>query len=625
MNARGKKVIVIGLDGLEPTIAEMMLRAGELPNLARVRLAGGYARVRTTPSAQTPVAWSTFATGTNPGGHGIFDFVHRDPKTYYPTLSLNRYVQKNAFTLPKAVNMRRGATVWELLSAAGIPSVVLRHPCTYPPDAMRGRMLAGLGVPDLRGGLGTTTFYAAASDLKAGESENGVPVRVAADGTITTHLIGPRNSRDRSDFTAAITIRLDPASRGAVLHSDGQPKELALAEGRWSDWLKVKFKTGPLMSVRGMVRFYLAQAAPIFQLHASPVNFDPDAPLFPISAPAEYAGELAAKLGTFYTTGMVEDHGGLNNGRFGEAAYLEQCSQVMTERERMMLYELGRFSEGLFYCLFDTPDRLQHMFWRFRESEHPANAANPLPPSASARRDLARVIEEHYRQCDAVMGKALAHADDRTLFIVLSDHGMGSFQRGLHLNTWLHDNGFMAFRNGIQPGEEAGDFFKAVDWSRTRAYALGLGSIYLNLRGREANGIVLADEAGRVKADIVRVLAGLRDPERGAVAVRSVATREQVFNGAYVEESPDLLVNFAPGYRVSWGTPLGGAPAGLFEDNTRRWGGDHAIDPALVPGALFMNRPFVTEDPSLVDLAPTILATFGLSAGPAMKGRSLLV
>jgi predicted AlkP superfamily phosphohydrolase/phosphomutase len=297
----------------------------------------------------------------------------------------------------------------------------------------------------------------------------------------------------------------------------------------------------------------------------------------------------------------------------------------MAERERMMLYELSRFREGLFYCLFDTPDRLQHMFWRFREPEHPANAANPLPASGADRRELARAIEEHYRQCDTVVGTALAHADDRTLFMVLSDHGMNSFQRGLHLNTWLYDNGFLAFKDGIAPGEEAGDFLRAVDWSRTRAYALGLGSIYLNLAGREAHGIVRPDDADGVKAEIVRGLTGLRDPERGAVAVRSVATREEVFSGAYADESPDLMINFSAGYRVSWGTPLGGAPGGLFEDNTKRWGADHAIDPALVPGVLFMSRPFDAAVPSLADLAPTILAAFGVPAAPAMEGRSLLL
>ncbi len=626
MSAPTRKIIVVGLDGLEPGIAEPMLRAGELPNLGRISQAGGFARVRTTPSAQTPVAWSTFATGTNPAGHGIFDFVHRDPTTYYPILSLNRYVQKNAFTMPKAVNMRRGTPFWELLSAAGIPSVVLRHPCTYPPDELRGRMLAGVGVPDLRGGLGTTTFYSSAAGVRAGESENVVAVRPAADGTIATHVIGPRNPRDRSDFKLDIKIRLDPAGRRAVLHSDGQPKELALAEGQWSDWLRVKIKTGPLMSVRGMVRFYLAQVAPVFALHASPINFDPDAPLFPISAPPPYAGELAAKLGTFYTTGMVEDHGGLNNGRIDEAAYLDQCAGVMAERTRMMLYELERLREGFFYCLFDTPDRLQHMFWRFREPEHPANAANDPSMPETKRRELAHVVEEHYRQCDAVVGKALAYAGDDTLVVVLSDHGMNSFQRGLHLNSWLLDHGFLAYQPGQRPDGDSTDFLfsKAVDWSRTKAYALGLGSIYLNLRGREASGIVGPDEASQVQAEIVRGLAGLRDPDRGAVAVHSVATRDQVFSGAYVDEAPDLLVNFAPGYRVSWGTPLGGAPVGLFEDNTRRWGGDHAINPDHVPGVLFMNRPFRSENPSLADLAPTILGAFGVSPGPAMEGRSLL-
>jgi predicted AlkP superfamily phosphohydrolase/phosphomutase len=283
----------------------------------------------------------------------------------------------------------------------------------------------------------------------------------------------------------------------------------------------------------------------------------------------------------------------------------------------MMALELDRFKDGFFYCLFDTPDRMQHMFWRFREPDHPANRGGYDP-------ELAHAIEDHYRDCDALVGRALAHADDRTLFIVLSDHGMSSFQRGLHLNTWLHDNGFLAFQPGVQPGDGADDLFKGVDWARTQAYALGLGAIYLNLKGREGSGTVAPEDAPRVKDAIARGLAGLRDEADGKVAVRSVAMREQVYSGAYAGESPDLVVNFAEGYRVSWGTPLGGSPAGLFEDNDRRWGGDHAIDPPLVPGVLLINRPFQGDDPSLVDLAPTILNAFGLAKGPAMEGSSLL-
>ncbi len=613
-----KKVIVIGLDGFEPKIVETMLNAGELPNLARLRAKGGFSRIRTTYPAQTPVAWSTFATGMNPGGHGIFDFIRRDPKTYLPDLSLTRYEQKNAYLPPKAINSRRGTAVWELLSAAGLPSTIVRCPCTYPPDDIRGRMLAGMGVPDIRGGLGTSTFYSSADDVKAQESESVVSIRVEQDGAIKTHLIGPRNLKTRSDFQSEIAIQIEPSAKKIFVRSDGQPKELEVREGQWSDWLRVKFKTGLLQSVRGMVRFYLVQMDPVFELYASPINFDLDAPMFPISSPPEYASELAAEVGTFYTTGMVEDHSGLNNERFGEVAYLEQCRDVLAERERMMLYELDRLNEGLFFCLFDTPDRVQHMFWRFGEQDHPAN-------HGAASAELGRVVEDHYRACDEVVGKALPYADDQTLFIVLSDHGMNSFQRGVHLNTWLHDNGLLAFHNGIKPGEQAGDFFHGVDWGRTQAYALGLGGVYLNVKGREEKGIVDPTEAEALKAAIAGGLSGLADPVRGKIAIRSVLAREQVYSGPYVNDAPDLLVNFSEGYRVSWDTALGGTPEGSFEDNVKKWGGDHIIDPCLVPGVLFMNRPFDPSEASLLDMAPTILRALEVANGPMMEGDSLLI
>ncbi len=593
-----------------------MLEAGALPNLASVRGRGGYARLQTTFPPQTPVAWSTFATGTNPGGHGIFDFIARDPTTYFPTLALHHYEQKNAFLPPHAVNGRRGTPLWELLSNAGIPSTVLRHPLTFPPDNIRGQMLGGVGVPDLRGGLGTSTFYTSAENVPAQDGESVVPVRIDGNDSIATRLIGPRNPAARSDLQLNVTLRLDRSAQKILLRSDGHPQELEIRQGQWSDWLKVKFRASPLVSVRGMLRFYLIRLAPVFELYASPINFDPDAPLYPLSAPPEYAKELAAKLGTFSTLGMAEEDGGLKNRRLSEEAFLAQCADVLRERERMMLYALERQRDGFFYCLFDTPDRLQHLFWRFREPDHPANRQDVTP-------EMTRVIEDHYRHLDALVGKAMQFVDEQTLFIILSDHGMNSFQRGLNLNTWLHENGLLALQNRIEPGEGAGDFFRAVDWSRTRAYALGLGSLYLNLRGREAQGIVDASEAATVQAAIVKGLTGLRDPARGKIAVRRVVTRDQVYRGAYAQESPDLLVNFAEGYRVSWGTPLGGVPAGLFEDNTKKWGGDHAIDPDLVPGVLFMDHPFQNSGPSMIDLAPTILSALGVPKGPAMEGAAL--
>jgi predicted AlkP superfamily phosphohydrolase/phosphomutase len=612
-----KKVIVIGLDGLEPTITEPMLEAGELPNLNRLREQGGYARIKTTYPAQTPVAWSTFTTGTNPGGHGIFDFLSRDPQTYLPVLALSKYEQKNAFLPPKVVNLRRGTPFWEILSQAGIPSTVIRCACTYPPDNINGRMLAGVGVPDLRGGLGTSTFYTSNGTVQAEHSEKLVQISLNGSGVIDTHLIGPRNPRTRTDITSEMQISVDKAARKVILISDGPPKELEIHEGQWSDWLNVKFKIGLLQSVKGIVRFYLKQIEPDFELYASPVNFDPSAPLFPITSPEDYVQEIQSRMGNFYTTGMAEDHDGLINGRFDEEAFLEQCNHVLRERQTMMQYELERMQQGFFFCLFDTPDRLQHMLWRFRDEDHPAN-------HSGFNREMIQAVEAHYRDLDAIVGEALEYADDQTLFITLSDHGMNSFKRGLNLNTWLNENGFLALKDGVQPGEGTGDFFHGVDWDNTQAYALGLSGIYLNLKGREASGVVEADQAEEIKSSLASALSGLKDPLHNQVAVRSVIRREAVYEGPYCEEAPDLLVNFSRGYRVSWGTPLGDVPDGLFEDNLKKWGGDHVIDPALIPGVLFINRPFNQDGPSLKDLAPTILNAFNLAPGAEMEGENLL-
>lgn len=618
MDGAIKKVIVIGLDGLSPTIVSRLLEAGELPNLARLREQGGYSRVATTRPAQTPVAWSTFATGVNPGGHGIYDFLRRNPKNYLPDLSLNRYEQKNAFLPPKAVNLRGGTPVWELLKAAGRGATVLRCPCTYPPDPVRGRMLSGMGVPDLRGGLGTSTFFTTDPAAKPRESENVVRLQPGdSDGSYTAHLIGPRSPKG-GDLRVDFSLRVDRQGRRAILRSDGNPKELEVREGRWSDWLRVKFKLGLLQSIRGMVRFYLLACEPGPMLYASPVNFDPDSPFFPISEPLEYAGDLAREIGLYYTTGMVEDHAGLNNERIPENAFLDQCEIAWDERRAMMHRELQRFDDGLFYVLYDTPDRIQHLFWRYNEPDHPANRGNAPDPA------FATVIDDAYRRCDAIVGEALQYADDKTLVVALSDHGFNSFRRGVDLNKCLFDRGYLALKEGIRPGEEAGDLLRQVDWARTRAYAVGLSGIYLNLQGREGQGIVPPGEAEALKAELARGLAGLTDPDRaGTPAIRRVVPREEAYRGPFLAEAPDLMVDFAEGYRVSWSSSMGGVAEHPFEDNVKKWSGDHIIDPDRVPGVLFLNRPF-REGARLLDMAPTILAALGVPKGPAMEGESIL-
>ena len=613
------KVIVVGLDGLEPGIVEPLMAAGELPNLARLRERGGYGRVATTSPAQTPVAWSTFATGVNPGGHGIFDFLRRDPRTYLPDLALNRYEQKNAFTPPKAVNLRRGVPLWDLLSAAGVNSEVIRCPCTYPPDPVKGRLRSGMGVPDVRGGLGTGTYYTTQAGIHAGEGEQIVQVTPSADGSIATALVGPRNPKDRTDLRLDLQIRQDTDGGRVFLKCAGAtPGELEVRLGVWSGWLRVKFKLGMLRAIKGIVRFRLMRLGSEFALYASPINFDPETPLFPISSPEDYAWELGLDSGPYYTTGMVEDHAGLSNGRIDEAAFLDQCDAVWDERESMMVRALERGRDGFYYCLFDTPDRVQHMFWRFREPDHPANLGKAPP------KEYVGEIERHYRRADRALGAALRYADDKTLTIALSDHGFGSFRRCVDINAWLYEQGLLALEPGVKPGHEAGDLLLKVDWSKTKAYALGLGGIYLNLQGREGKGIVAEADAEALKQQIARNLKGLADPESGAEGIREVKAREELYSGPYVGESPDLLVHFNRGYRVSWGTSMGGVGSSIFTDNTNAWGGDHIVDPSQVPGVLFMDRSFRPEGARLLDLAPTILAALGVPAGPAMEGSSLL-
>ena len=593
------------------------MAAGELPHLQSLAASGGYSRIATTYPAQTPVAWSSFATGTNPGGHGVFDFIRRDPATYLPEIALNRYVQKSAFLPPKAENLRRGTPLWELLSGAGIPSAVLRCPCTYPPDNLKGRMLSGMGVPDARGSFGTPTFYSSDHDITAAESELVVPVFIDVNGNGETHLIGPRDPKSGQDVTYSTELRVDRFNKTVTVLSRGEPNVLEVHEGRWSEWLKVKFKVGRLQSVVGMVRFYLKTVDSRFELYASPVNFDPKSPVFPISSPWDYAGELETQVGTYYTTGMVEEHTGLNNGRIDETAYLAQCDTVLKEREAMMIYELERLREGFLYCLFDTPDRVQHMFWRFQEPDHPANALG-LDTRWKG------VIADHYRRCDAIVGRALEYADDNTMVIVLSDHGFGTYRREFNVNTWLHQNGFLTLKHGVEPGDEAGDLLQNVDWENTKAYSVGFAGVYLNLQGREGAGILSHGDSADVQAAIIAGLTDLRDTDTGKTAIRSVKPRSDIYTGEFAAESPDMVINFAEGYRASSTTALGGIPRVIFGDNVKPWSGDHVVDPILVPGVCLSNRTFRTDAVTMLDMAPTILHALGVPKGEKMEGGSLL-
>ena len=292
------------------------------------------------------------------------------------------------------------------------------------------------------------------------------------------------------------------------------------------------------------------------------------------------------------------------------------CSSDL--QEKMLWYELNKFKEGLLACAFFSTDRIQHIFWVTRDPAH------PLYDKAYAEK-YGHVIDDYYRKMDRILGEVMKEVDDKTALMVFSDHGFSSFRRTVHINSWLVKNGLMTLTQKVSKDDrEGGGLFQYVDWKKTRAYALGFGGIYLNIKGREKHGIVEAGpEAGAVSDKIVNGLVKLTDPKDGQPAVKDVYKHSAIYSGSRADNAPDLVVGFQDGYRSSWQTAIGGAPPEIIEDNLKKWSGDHIIDPSIVPGILLTNFGTNNNNPSLIDIAPTVLSCFGMSAED-MEGKSLI-
>ncbi len=226
-----------------------------------------------------------------------------------------------------------------------------------------------------------------------------------------------------------------------------------------------------------------------------------------------------------------------------------------------------------------------------------------------------------YRRADELVGETMAKCRrDDTLLIVLSDHGFTSFRRGVDLNRWLEENGYLVV-DDARRGEE---HLAGVDWSRTRAFAIGLTGIFINQSGRFEQGIVApGEEAQQLRDEIQQRLGGLTDPADGRAAIRRVYQATKAYRGPYKEHAPDLIVGYDSGYRVGWDTAIGKTSRAVFHDNTKAWSGDHCVDPSVVPGILFCNRKINDDHVRLLDIAPTVLALFGIPTPEYMDGHAL--
>jgi len=417
-------------------------------------------------------------------------------------------------------------------------------------------------------------------------------------------LIGPKVSdlSGKSENTKVpFKVSLEEGQDAITIECQG--KKTGLKKGEWSEWQAVSFKAGFFKTIKGIFKFYLVETAPEFKLYVSPINFDPRKPLFPISSPQSYSRELARQIGLYYTQGMPMDTWAVNEKRLDEKPFLEQVDAIFRERKSLFNFEFTRFDKGVFFFYFGFLDTLQHMFWRYTDPGHPLYEPNASP-------EYKGMIETWYRKMDDVLGEVLGRLAPDDVLMVLSDHGFNTFRRAVHLNTWLRKNGYLELKN---PRSEIGsELLRDIDWSKTKAYAVGFGAIYINQEGREKNGIVKpGEETEHLKKEIAEKLSRWTDEKYNQTVLRKVHTREEIFWGPFTNETPDLYAGFNIGYRASWQTALGAVPGLLLEDNLKKWSGDHLFDPGLIPGVFFSNKKTGEKNPSICDITPTILAIAG--------------
>jgi predicted AlkP superfamily phosphohydrolase/phosphomutase len=625
----GERLIILGIDGMDPQLLEQFMREGKMPNFAKLAAQGDFRRLTTSIPPQSPVAWSNLITGMNAGGHGIFDFIHRDPKTLALYFSASRVegpkhaIHLGNWTLPlgggSAEQLRKGEAFWQILDQHDIPNSIFRIPSNFPPVPAKGATLSGMGTPDLRGTYGTFSFYTDDPMASSGAVEGGqvIPVQVE-NSRVVANLIGPDNTFKKGSLPATepFSVSVDPLESVAKISVQGQ--EFVLREGEWSDWIRVEFQLIPFFgNVKGMCRFYLKQAHPRFQLYVSPINIDPANPALPISTPSSYSRLLTDEAGEFYTQGIAEDTKALSDGVLDDNEYLQQSRTVLAEHRRIFDAEFPKFKQGVFFFYFSSLDLNSHMFWRLMDPKHPEYDAALADQNGSA-------IERFYQQMDQVLGEVLPTLDDHTTLMVLSDHGFAPYYRSFNLNTWLLNKGYIKLK--ADANSDSTEPFANVDWTQTRAYGLGLNGLYLNLRGRETNGIVApGPEADRLMNEIRGKLLAVKDTKANLPVITRVDLASEVYQGPYAASGPDMLVGYNRGYRAGWKTILGGFPSDELEDNSNPWSGDHCMDYTLVPGVLLSNRKVAAGSPALTDIAPTILAEFGIAKAHGMIGRSVFL
>jgi predicted AlkP superfamily phosphohydrolase/phosphomutase len=615
-----KRVIVIGFDGLDPELARKYMAEGRMPNLKALAGEGAFHPLETACPSISPVAWSTYATGVDASRHNIYDFLTRDPCSYMPVLS-----SAETKTLPKTLNLgfakiplgargtyrslQKSQPFWKILGDARVWSSIIRVPITFPPQPFKnGTLLSGMCVPDIQGTQGSFSFYSTKprpKDAHIGGQQYQITRRGNA---IESKLTGPAGAG--GPMKCPFKVVLDDAKKRARITIGDATVEVGPRE--YTPWMVVKFG-----KVAGIARLYVQTwDEKDFELYCTPIQIDPDAPVMPISHPFVYAIYLAKMHGRFATLGLAEDTWALNERVIDEDAFLTQAWLYFEERKKQLFDVMSKTKRGFVTVVFDTSDRISHMFYRTLDPTHPSNAGKEV----ERYRD---VIPQTYAKMDELIGevRAKVRGEKNTLLLVISDHGFCNFRRGVNLNTWLKDQGYLFLKEGQ---ETSPDWFANVDWSRTKAFTLGLTGLFVNRKGREAHGIVeKGPELEALCRELKAKLEALRDPATGERVIKEAFITHELHSGPYADMAPELLIGYERGFRHSWDCATGAVTRQVFTDNTKSWSGDHCVDPRLVPGVFWSSAKIDTDRPRLIDVAPTVLDIFGVPIPAYMQGRPL--
>jgi predicted AlkP superfamily phosphohydrolase/phosphomutase len=615
------RVVVFGVDGLDPEMLQERIDRGMMPNFKKLVEGGAnFQALQTSWPPQSPVAWSNFISGTNPGKHGLYDFIHVNRETYGigssmvesdPVgMEMTLFGYDVPLTGGDVRSSRKSPAFWESMADQGVPVYVHRMPAAYPLTETSAVVFPDMGMPDLTGAISGISYLWTEDPAKSSKVTDStrmekVKLNRRRDQLwkLSTKMYGPDDTavnvddlksaqkqaeeagdntkanqiaveiKKEQEVTTPVTFMIDDPSGTPQLAVEIEGAYAVAGLGEWSNWVKIEFgMLGGLMPVSGYTRFRFMSAEP-FEVYAVPVQYDPYAPASPISMPEEAAAELADAIGPYFVQGFPDAYKSYKSEILDTSGFINESDMVMEERTKMMHYGLNQIDEtgGLLFLYTGSLDMRCHMLWHAADDEHPHQEGDGEYDGMTYEEQIDRV----YMQVDDMLGEMVAKIDamekehgSPVELIVMSDHGFAPFYRKMHVNDWLIKEGYLVLKDGVTKTGSHGLGYESdeedhpipgsgdVDWSKSVAYCIGFNGIILNRVDREHAGIVTDAQVAPLLAEMTAKLIALEDG--GEPVFTTVVPATEVFHGEQTHLAPDLQLGFNVGFGASDECAAGG-------------------------------------------------------------------